>query len=94
MLFDSINKIKKEVDESVRIYPTHGSGSLCGRNIGEGNYSILKKQIENSYAFKIENEEEFVVKILKDIPKAPSYFVYNAKVNQNGENIGFDGRLK
>lgn len=45
MLFQSLNKVKKGVDPSVRIYPTHGSGSACGKSIGEGNFCTLEKQL-------------------------------------------------
>ena len=60
MLFNSLNKIKKEVDHSIRLYPTHGSGSSCGKNIGEGNFCTLENQLTKNYALKIENEKQFV----------------------------------
>jgi len=52
-----LNKIKKEVDHSIRLYPTHGSGSSCGKNIGEGNFCTLENQLTKNYALKIENEK-------------------------------------
>jgi hypothetical protein len=41
MLYDSVQKIKK-LDGKIRVYPAHGSGSACGKSIGEGNYSTLE----------------------------------------------------
>lgn len=64
MLFNSIHKIKKEVDPSVRIYPTHGAGSSCGKSIGAGNFCTLEKQLMNNYAFKITSKGEFVERIM------------------------------
>lgn len=53
MLFNSINRVKELVDHSVRLYPTHGAGSSCGKSISDGNFCTLEKQLENNYALKI-----------------------------------------
>jgi hydroxyacylglutathione hydrolase len=43
MLFDSVQKVKA-LDDNIRIYPGHGSGSSCGKNIGSGDYCTLAAQ--------------------------------------------------
>lgn len=94
MLFESINKLKKEVDHSVRIYPTHGSGSSCGKNIGDGNFCTFENQLGKNYALKINEQKEFVEKILAEMPKPPSYFFHDAKLNQTCKANRFDDLLK
>ena len=73
----------------VRIYPTHGSGSACGKNIGEGNFCTLENQLVKNYALKLDNEADFVSKILSEMPKPPSYFFHDAKLNQTGKATRF-----
>jgi hydroxyacylglutathione hydrolase len=94
MLFESLNKLKKEVDHSVRIYPTHGSGSSCGKNIGDGNFCTFETQLGKNYALKINEQKEFVDKILAEMPKPPSYFFHDAKLNQTCKANRFDDILK
>ena len=53
LLFDSIRRIVKNIDSSVRIYPTHGSGSARGKNISEGNFCTLENQLKKNYALQI-----------------------------------------
>jgi glyoxylase-like metal-dependent hydrolase (beta-lactamase superfamily II) len=51
MLFDSIQKVKK-LDDNLRIYPGHGSGSSCGKSIGKGDFCSLGTQKQNNYGLK------------------------------------------
>ncbi len=51
MLFDSIQKVKK-LDNNLRIYPGHGSGSACGKSIGKGDFCSLGTQKQNNYGLK------------------------------------------
>ncbi len=52
MLFNSLQQIKK-LDDDVRIYPGHGSGSACGKSISSGDYCTLGTQKKNNYGLKI-----------------------------------------
>lgn len=84
MLFDSLSKIKK-MDDELRIYPAHGSGSACGgKKIAEGNYSTVGEQKQKNHAVKIEGKNEFISTILDDIQKPPSYYFHDSKVNKIG----------
>lgn len=56
MLFDSLQKLKKIVPGDVRIYPGHGAGSSCGKNIGKGDFCTMETQKENNYALKQTNK--------------------------------------
>jgi hydroxyacylglutathione hydrolase len=55
MLYDSIQKIKK-LDGKVRVYPGHGAGSSCGKNICSGDFCEIATQMANNYAFKAANK--------------------------------------
>lgn len=83
MLFHSIEKLKK-LDPHIRLYPGHGSGSACGKKIGTGNYCILENQFKENYGFIKKDKEEFVKAAIEGIPQPPSYFFYDAKLNQVG----------
>jgi hypothetical protein len=70
------------LDDDVRIYPGHGSGSACGKSIEKGDFCIMKNQKQTNYGLKAKNREEFVEKVLSEMPQAPHYFAYNANINK------------
>jgi hydroxyacylglutathione hydrolase len=77
MLFDSLQKLRV-IKPNVKVLPGHGSGSSCGKSIGDGNVCTLEKQVKTNYAFQIHSREEFIKKVQQDMPKAPQYFFYDA----------------
>lgn len=81
MLFDSLQKFKT-LNDNIRIYPGHGSGSSCGKAIGKGDFCSVGTQKQNNYALQATNKSEFVKQVLADMPKPPAYFGYNAKLNK------------
>lgn len=81
MLYDSLKKLKT-LNDDIRIYPGHGSGSACGKSIGKGDFCSLGTQKQNNYGLKSTDKAKFVESLLKDMPKPPQYFVYNAKINK------------
>jgi hydroxyacylglutathione hydrolase len=83
MLYDSIQKVKK-LDGSMRLYPGHGSGSACGKSIGAGHFCSVGNQFTNNYGFKFTNKNDFVKEVAHNLPKPPSYFFYDAGLNQKG----------
>lgn len=83
MLFDSLQKVRV-LKPNVKLLPAHGSGSSCGKSIGEGNWCTLEKQFQKNYAFKIQSREEFIKTVTADMPKPPQYFFHDAKMNQEG----------
>ncbi len=66
------------------VYPAHGAGSLCGKNMSDASLSTLGNERQGNWAFKEQTEEEFVDEILKDQPFIPSYFGFNVDLNRNG----------
>lgn len=70
------------------VYPAHGAGSLCGKNMSSDSSSTLENERKYNWAFQEQSEEKFVQTILKDQPFIPAYFGFNVDVNKTGaENV-------
>lgn len=84
MLYDSLhNKLMKLPDETL-VYPAHGAGSLCGRNMrAERSSTIATERLTNA-ALQIGNREEFVRELTSKMPVRPEYFLQDAEINREG----------
>jgi glyoxylase-like metal-dependent hydrolase (beta-lactamase superfamily II)/rhodanese-related sulfurtransferase len=84
MLYDSLqNKIVPLADDVI-VYPGHGPGSACGKNIGTETVSTVGAQKLSNYALKATDKESFVKAVSDGIPPAPDYFSIAASINKNG----------
>ena len=84
MLYDSLrNKILPLPDDLV-IYPAHGPGSSCGKNLGPNTYSTLGQEKESNYALKEQTREDFIKAVTDGLDAPPSYFSINARINKEG----------
>ncbi len=93
MLYDSLQtKVLPLPDETI-IYPAHGPGSSCGKNLGPNTYSTLKEEKETNYALKEQTREEFIAAVTDGLSAPPSYFPINAKINKEGYE-SLDGVLE
>lgn len=81
LLYASLNTKLLELPDSTLVYPAHGAGSLCGRNISTETVSTIGEQRRSNYALQPMREEEFVSMITADQPEAPAYFTYDAVLN-------------
>ncbi|WP_431134594.1 MBL fold metallo-hydrolase [Psychroserpens mesophilus] len=70
-------------DDTV-VYPAHGAGSLCGKNMSSDSSSTLGRERKENWAFKSLSEDKFVSHILADQPFIPSYFGFNVDINKIG----------
>jgi hydroxyacylglutathione hydrolase len=86
MMYDSLNKKIKTLPDSVIVYPAHGPGSACGKNIGKETFSTIGEQKKFNYALKDMNREEFIGKVTDGITPPPSYFFEDARINKMGYN--------
>lgn len=77
------NKFTHLPDETI-VYPAHGAGSLCGKNMSDDASSTLGKERKENWAFQDLTETEFVKTILEDQPFIPSYFGFNVDINKEG----------
>lgn len=81
-LYDSLhNKLLKLPDETL-IYPAHGAGSLCGKQLGTEETSTIADQRRYNYALQPMSKEEFNKLIVAEQPEAPDYFVHDAILNR------------
>ncbi len=97
-MYHTIQKKHNSLPDDAIVYPAHGAGSLCGKNMSTDSSSTLGNERRGNWAFKKQTEEEFLAEILKDQPFIPSYFGFNVDINKKGaENVnkskGIDLRL-
>ncbi|MBS1685647.1 MAG: MBL fold metallo-hydrolase [Bacteroidetes bacterium] len=84
MLYDSLRTRILPLPDDVIVYPAHGAGSACGKNLAKETYDTLGHQKETNYALKAQTKEEFVQAITDGLAPAPRYFPLNAMLNKNG----------
>lgn len=86
MLYDSLrNKILPLSDDLI-VYPAHGAGSACGKNMSSETFATLGDQKKNNYALQELTKAEFVKELTTGILPAPAYFPQAAKLNKEGYN--------
>tara|TARA_B100000780_G_scaffold278823_1_gene253851 strand:+ start:2095 stop:3474 length:1380 start_codon:yes stop_codon:yes gene_type:complete len=94
ILFDSVNNKIKSLPEEILIYPAHGAGSACGKNMMKETVDTLSNQKIVNYALNGSlNKEEFIKELTEDLPSPPVYFPSNVKLNQEGY-LDFDKVLE
>lgn len=81
MLYGSLTTKLLGLSDATLVYPAHGAGSLCGRNIGKELVSTIGVQRRTNYALQPMGKDEFVKMITADQPEAPAYFTYDAVLN-------------
>ncbi len=84
MLFDSLQKKLKVLPDATIVYPGHGAGSACGKNLGKETSSTIGLQKEMNYAMQFTDKDAFIKAICDDQPAAPAYFFKDAAINKHG----------
>jgi len=84
MLYDSLSTKIKTLPDDVLVYPAHGPGSACGKNIGKETFSTIGEQKKFNYALADIDRKEFIEKITDGILPPPSYFFEDARINKEG----------
>ena len=87
MLYDSLRQKLMTLPDEVEVYPAHGAGSMCGRNISKETWSTIGQQRLFNYALKPMSREEFVKMMTTDLPEAPAYFSQDAELNRTGAAV-------
>ena len=83
-MYNTMQTKFNDLPDDALVYPAHGAGSLCGKNMSSDSSSTLGNERMGNWAFKEQSEEEFVEEILKDQPFIPSYFGFDVDVNKTG----------
>jgi glyoxylase-like metal-dependent hydrolase (beta-lactamase superfamily II)/rhodanese-related sulfurtransferase len=84
MLYNSIQKKIKTLPDHVIMYPGHGAGSACGKNIGKETVSTIGEQRKTNYALQNITKDEFIQATVTGLPVPPAYFFKNAEINIKG----------
>ena len=84
MLYDSLWQKLLTLPDEIVVYPAHGAGSMCGRNIGQSRNSTIGEQRRFNYALQVRRKEDFVRLLTADLPPRPGYFLRDAEINRRG----------
>ncbi len=84
MLYDSLHNELLKLPDEVLVYPAHGAGSLCGRNMRAERSSTIGTERLTNYALQIRSREEFVKQLTSNLPARPDYFLQDAEINRGG----------
>lgn len=84
LLYDSLHQKLLTLPDHVRVYPAHGAGSLCGRQISAERCSTIGEQRVRNYALRAGSRDEFIRLITEALPERPAYFARDAEINRAG----------
>ena len=84
MLYESLRAKIMPLPDNVIVYPAHGPGSSCGKNLGPNTYSTIADEKEGNYALKDQTKEEFIQAVTEGLGAPPTYFPINARINKEG----------
>ncbi|PZD77119.1 rhodanese-like domain-containing protein [Mesonia sp. K7] len=84
MMYHTIQNKFTDLPDDALVYPAHGAGSLCGKNLSEANSSTLGNERMGNWAFKKQSKEEFMNTILDGQPFIPHYFGFDVDTNKTG----------
>lgn len=84
MLYDSLNQKIASLPDDVIVYPAHGPGSNCGKNLGPATSSTIGEEKKSNYALQPQSREAFIQAVTTDLPAAPQYFPITARINKEG----------
>ncbi len=84
MMYDSLHNKLFPLADDVLVYPAHGPGSSCGKNLGPNTFSTIGEEKQFNYAMKAATKQDFIQQVTDGIAAPPQYFPINAKINKEG----------
>ena len=84
VMYDTIQNKILPLQDDIIVYPAHGPGSSCGKNLGPDTFSTIGEQKKNNYALQPQSREDFIKAVTTGLAAAPVYFAVNAKINKEG----------
>ncbi len=84
LLYQSIHQKLLTLSDDTQIFPAHGAGSLCGRQMSSESSSTIGKQKQTNYALLARSSEEFVHLLTDNLPARPEYFAREVDLNRRG----------
>jgi glyoxylase-like metal-dependent hydrolase (beta-lactamase superfamily II)/rhodanese-related sulfurtransferase len=86
-LYDSLHDKLMTLPDTTRVYPAHGAGSACGKNLSTELWSTMGEQRKTNYALRAPDKQTFMELVTEGQPPAPGYFIYNAMLNRQGREL-------
>ena len=83
-LYDSLHNVIMKIADDVIVYPGHGAGSACGKNISSQKQSTIGEQKKSNYALQPMTKKEFTKMVLKGMSSPPQYFSHDVAMNKEG----------
>lgn len=87
LLYESLHGKLLKLDDAVEVYPAHGAGSMCGRNISNETSSTIGEQRRSNPALAPMSKDDFVRMMTTDLSPAPAYFSRDAEINRAGAPV-------
>lgn len=87
MLYDSLHNKLMPLPDATRVFPAHGAGSACGKNLSTELSSTMGEQKQFNYALRAPDKKSFIELVTAGQPPAPSYFVYDAILNRKDREL-------
>ncbi|WP_375578973.1 MBL fold metallo-hydrolase [Marivirga tractuosa] len=95
MLFDSLRNKIMTLPDDVVVYPAHGAGSACGKNMSKETTDLLGNQKKTNYALRADmTKEEFIAEVTDGLLPPPQYFAQNVAMNKSADTSGLDKILE
>src|SRR5205814_7635531 len=82
--YDRLHHTLLQLPDHVEVYPAHGAGSLCGRQLSNERSSTIGQQRASNFALQAKSRDEFIHLLTDDLPERPSYFAQDAEINRTG----------
>jgi hydroxyacylglutathione hydrolase len=86
-LYDSLHNKLMTLPDATRVYPAHGAGSACGKNLSTERWSTIGDQKATNYALRAPDKPTFMKLVTEGQPPAPGYFVYDAILNRKAHGL-------
>ena len=84
ILYESIQTKILTLSDEVIVYPGHGAGSSCGKNLSKESHSTIGEQKQTNYALQEQSKEDFIKVVTTGLGAPPKYFPVNAQINKEG----------
>jgi hydroxyacylglutathione hydrolase len=84
LMYDSLHEKLMALPNATLVYPAHGAGSLCGRNMRAERSSTIGTERLTNYALQIKGRDEFIQQMTANLPARPDYFLEDAAINRAG----------
>lgn len=84
IMYNSIQHKILPLADTILVYPAHGPGSSCGKNLGQDTFSTIGEEKKKNYALQPQTKENFIKAVTQGLAEAPRYFSINAMINKEG----------